>query len=359
MPRTGVEFGRIGPSGATVIVGGPAKGSVTVAMHQSSPPVDRPLVTFLVVAFRQERFIAEAVSSALAQTYSPLEIVLSDDCSPDGTFAIMERLAADYRGPHQVTVRRSERNLGLTAHLNDVLWETRGRLVVFQAGDDVAEPDRTAALADRWIGLGRPTCSLFSEYRGITEDGAPLDVGGGEPFRSDTSWQRLSDRDRRILGSYPGCTQAFTREAFEFFGPLPEDVVQEDICLQLRSAILGGIGFVARPLLRYRQTTMSQSRPGTAPRAQLRSKALAYHRSYQRVFDHFLRDCERAERAGFLSAETLAWTREACVRHLRPTVAHIGALEKPFVGSLKGLVAPSLPWRLRLLLMRNLVDWRA
>lgn len=344
---------------AITIAGGPWEASVAVAMIRPSPVTDRPLVTFLVAAFRQERFIAEAVSSALAQTYSPLEIVLSDDCSPDGTFAIMEALAAGYRGPHQVRVRRSDRNRGLTGHLNDVLWETRGRLVVFQAGDDASEPDRTEVLVDRWLALGRPTCSLFSEYRGISEDGATLAVAGGEPFRSDASWQRLADRDRRIMGSYPGCTQAFTRDAFEFFGPLPEDVVQEDICLQLRSAILGGIGFVARPLVRYRQTTMSQSRPGGAPRAELRSKALAYHRSYQRVFDHFLRDCERAEQAGFLSAETLAWTREACVRHLRPTAATIGALEKPFVGSIKGMVAPSLPWRLRLLLMRNLVDWRA
>ena len=41
----------------------------------------RPLVTFYVIAYNQSRFVREAVESALAQTYSPLEILLSDDCS--------------------------------------------------------------------------------------------------------------------------------------------------------------------------------------------------------------------------------------------------------------------------------------
>ena len=50
----------------------------------------RPLLTFGVCAYKQEQFIREAVEAALAQTYSPLEIILSDDCSPDRTFEIMQ-----------------------------------------------------------------------------------------------------------------------------------------------------------------------------------------------------------------------------------------------------------------------------
>lgn len=317
-----------------------------------------PLVTFVVVAYRQERFIAEAVQSALAQTYSPLQVVLSDDCSPDGTFATMEALASEYRGPHEVKLHRSRCNRGVTSHLNDLLEITSGRLVVFQAGDDVSEPERTEMLVHRWVSLGQPACSLFSKYKEISENGEVLGTGGGEPFRSETSWQRLADHDRRVFGSYPGCTQAFTREAFEFFGPLPADIVQEDICLQLRSAILGGVGFVDEPLVRYRQTSTSQSRLGRTTRSEMRSRALAYQRSYRRAFDHFLRDCELAEQSGFLTPETRAWAEKACQQHLGPTEALIGSLEKPFAGSLRALIARHMPWRTRLCIMRNLVDWR-
>ena len=54
-------------------------------MSQSS----RPLITFALMAYNQEQLIEEAVAGALAQTYSPLEIILSDDCSTDRTFSIM------------------------------------------------------------------------------------------------------------------------------------------------------------------------------------------------------------------------------------------------------------------------------
>jgi glycosyltransferase involved in cell wall biosynthesis len=51
-------------------------------------------VSFVVFAYNQERFIAEAVKGAFGQTYEPLQIVLSDDCSTDDTFRVMQALAA-------------------------------------------------------------------------------------------------------------------------------------------------------------------------------------------------------------------------------------------------------------------------
>ena len=62
---------------------------MTKAGSSPSPP----LVTFALFAYNQEAFIREAVASALSQTYEPLEIILSDDCSTDRTFAIMQELA--------------------------------------------------------------------------------------------------------------------------------------------------------------------------------------------------------------------------------------------------------------------------
>ena len=44
-----------------------------------------PRVTLAVIAYNQERFIREAIEGAFAQTYQPLEIILSDDCSSDRT----------------------------------------------------------------------------------------------------------------------------------------------------------------------------------------------------------------------------------------------------------------------------------
>ena len=66
-----------------------------------SDVTERPLVTFALLAYNQERFVREAVRAAFEQTYRPLEIILSDDCSQDGTFEVLMNMAQSYTGPHK------------------------------------------------------------------------------------------------------------------------------------------------------------------------------------------------------------------------------------------------------------------
>ena len=47
---------------------------------------ERPLVSFCIVTYNQEKYIRAAIEGALKQTYSPMEIIISDDCSTDGTY---------------------------------------------------------------------------------------------------------------------------------------------------------------------------------------------------------------------------------------------------------------------------------
>ena len=89
-----------------------------------------PLITFALLSFNQELFIREAVEGAFAQTYSPLEIILSDDCSSDGTFEIMEDMAASYKGPHKIILNRNTVNRGTGDHVNHVMKLAEGDLIV-------------------------------------------------------------------------------------------------------------------------------------------------------------------------------------------------------------------------------------
>ena len=52
----------------------------------------KPLVTFAIFSFNQEKYIHDAVQAAFNQSYSPLHIILSDDNSSDKTFSIIENL---------------------------------------------------------------------------------------------------------------------------------------------------------------------------------------------------------------------------------------------------------------------------
>ena len=56
-----------------------------------------PLVSFCVKCYNQERYIGEALEGAFAQTYRPLEIVISDDASTDRSWEIITEAVAKYR----------------------------------------------------------------------------------------------------------------------------------------------------------------------------------------------------------------------------------------------------------------------
>ena len=116
---------------------------------------DKPLVSIILFSYNQENFITEAVESLLNQTYSPLEIILSDDCSKDDTFNRMKRLAKAYKGPHKVKLNHNKKNLGVIAHMNKALNLTKGELIFAAAGDDISLPERCEKVVSYWLATNK------------------------------------------------------------------------------------------------------------------------------------------------------------------------------------------------------------
>jgi glycosyltransferase involved in cell wall biosynthesis len=134
----------------------------------------RDLVSVIVPAFDAERYLRDAVVSVLTQRHDPIEIVVVDDGSTDGTLALAERLGPPVRAI-------SQRNAGPGAARNRGVEASRGAWLAFLDADDLwlprkierqlaalAEaPDETAVFGHvqqfteregRAIDLGEPTC---------------------------------------------------------------------------------------------------------------------------------------------------------------------------------------------------------
>jgi glycosyltransferase involved in cell wall biosynthesis len=206
---------------------------------------DRPLITFALFAYNQEKFIREAVEGAFAQTYSPLEIILSDDCSSDGTFEIMTCLVQEYSGPHTVHLNRNDRNLGIINHLNHVLPRAQGDLFIMAAGDDTSFSHRTAVLVDTWLAYRRQPDGLCSGFVSAEHDIERI-------VEPPTTFSAL-EHCRRGTSRVPGATAAWTRNLWETWGTLPKDSLAEDRVLSLRALLSGGVVAVAEPLVRSRR----------------------------------------------------------------------------------------------------------
>lgn len=218
---------------------------------------DRPLVSFVIVAYNQEPFIRETVEGALAQTYQPLEIILSDDGSPDGTYDIMREMADAYDGPHKVIVNRNVPNLGLIPHIDRVMEIVTGAFVVVNAGDDVSVPERTQKLVDIWQESNREAKLIHSAARQMDEAGRPLDIRRPPERVRDTPTAATFIRDR---GFVVGATAAWDRDVFDAFGPLGSGLSAEDRILPFRATLLGRVAYLDEPLVQYRVVGISAHR---------------------------------------------------------------------------------------------------
>lgn len=213
---------------------------------------DRPLVTFAVFAYNQEKYIREAVEGAFSQTYSPLEIILSDDCSSDRTFEIMEEMAARYDGPHRLVLRRNEINLGTAAHFSIAAARSRGDLLVAAAGDDISRVQRVERLIREWLARGRPLGITHSNMLRFV-DGQPLDTA---TLRRPTKVLSAAEVTEKILKggsmSFFAPTFMYSRDLVEAFPALLGGSIVEDGPMIRRCALVGEFHHIDEPLVYVR-----------------------------------------------------------------------------------------------------------
>lgn len=229
---------------------------------------DRPLVTFALFAYNQEKYIREAIEGALSQTYEPLEIILSDDCSTDATFEIMQELAENYHGAHAIVLNKMGENVGTIDH---VLWaarKARGSLLIVAAGDDVSLPERTSVLVERWTHT--QATALYSGRFIIDESGRTLAVENpiklnpeNDYLFADLSFPRLYGGKVRNI---PGYSAAYEVSFLRSIPPCGVKALNEDaLTTYIANAQGRSIESVDIPLLRYRfaETSISARRENT------------------------------------------------------------------------------------------------
>lgn len=248
--------------------------------------MDRPLITFMVLAYNQEEYIGEAIEGAFSQTYSPLEILLSDDCSSDRTFEIMQERVAGYQGPHHIRLNQTERNLGLGGHIDHLMERARGDIVVVAAGDDISLPERTEKVWQAHVNSDGRAMSIYSSMRVIDEHGQEQEIVRKPPHETATDIEAYLK-----AGGVCGCSHAWHRQVFDVFGPMLPDTVYEDKVIPLRSVLLGEIRYIDEPLILYRQHSQSITGPRRRSAASLDVVAQMVKRQTRRLLT--LRNYER------------------------------------------------------------------
>jgi len=209
----------------------------------------KPRVSLAFPCYQQQAYVQAALSSVLAQTYSPLQIVISDDASTDGTYDIVVEETSKYRGPHSIKVHRNTSRMGIENY-NRLMEMAEGDFVVMAHSDDIALPHRTQRLVEAWQRHGVSLVSSNSQL--IDKAGKPLRLylDPKDTEAIDLQWMITTGSSPKLVGS----ALAWDREVFDRFGPLnhARSAICTDWILPFRATLLRGVHYICEPLMMLR-----------------------------------------------------------------------------------------------------------
>ncbi len=176
----------------------------------------KPTLSIGMPVYNGEAYVAEAISSLLAQSRGDFELIISDNASTDGTAAIIGEFAA--RDPRIRYIRQAE-NIGAVANFRFVLDQARADIFMWAAADDIWGAD--------WIEhvlppvLDRP-CLAFGRLKVIDRTGRPIPHPASDRD-FDFTGSRLARRLRFFLE--PG----LRGKANPIYGIFRRDMIDDEI----------------------------------------------------------------------------------------------------------------------------------
>jgi glycosyltransferase involved in cell wall biosynthesis len=202
-----------------------------------------PVISVVMSVYNGARYLQEAISSVLDQSFRDFEFIIVDDGSTDDTVAIIESNSDD-----RIRLIQSDSNRGLAASLNTGFGAARGEFIARQDADDISAPERFEVQVAKLRGAQHPTVIggnwsiIDSEGREVAIQQLPVDA---ETVRSN-----LVDRNIR----FPHGSMMLSRSIVEQVGGYDSNFIySQDLEFQLRIAAAGfDICAVSDAVYKYR-----------------------------------------------------------------------------------------------------------
>ncbi len=203
-----------------------------------------PQVSIIINNYNYDRFLAEAIDSALNQTYSPIEVIVVDDGSTDNSRMII----AGY-GDRILPILQP--NGKQAAAFNSGFASSNGEIVIFLDSDDYLFP----TAVEQIVGVWHPELAKV-HYRLAVVDAVGKSLGysspqGTSPLSQGEVWQALLDNGGYV--STPTSGNALNRTALDKLFPIPDAYkLTADDYLSFQVPFYGRIAAIEQPLGAYR-----------------------------------------------------------------------------------------------------------
>lgn len=267
---------------------------------------DQPLVSIIINNYNYERFLGEAIDSALSQTYGHTEVIVVDDGSTDNSRDVIDRY-----GNRIIPVLQE--NGKQAAAFNSGFAISQGEIIIFLDADDYLFPHAV----ERIIAVWKPELSKV-HYRLTVVDNFKQPLGfsypqGSKPLASGEVW-----RDLLEVGGYastPTSGNALNRKALAQVFPIPDEYkLTADDYLCILIPFYGEIVAIEEPQGAYRIHNSNQWALATVTGDR-------FHRFVQHDLQNYALLVKKANELGYelpqdLELRSMArmWSRIACLR---------------------------------------------
>ena len=233
----------------------------------------------------------DTLDGVFSQTYENMEIIISDDASPDGTYAAVERYLSEHTCSKRVFVNRNEKNMGLVPHLNYLIENfVHGDIIALAGGDDISMPNRVL-----------DTVKLFESNKNIKAvTGQPVMIDKNGQVMEDTA--SIKEGNYRLDDSYirsfsfmcGGYGLSIRKEVWDMFGTLQPECPTEDSTLRFRSLLLGYMAVAPSVFIKYRIHGNNLS-----------GQSNIFNLKTERIMAQYEQDLRRANDLGIVSTDTI------------------------------------------------------
>lgn len=218
-----------------------------------------PLVSIVCTCFNQREFIADSINSVLNQSYKPIELIIIDDCSLDGSQDI---ISTTIEGHPQVVFISNKQNQGICKNFNNGLKQSKGKYLIDLSGDDILLLDRIEKQVAFFEILSQKYGVIYSNAEMIDENEQSL--GHYYPTDKENKSQVLPYQESIYSQLIKTCfiaapTMMMMRSMLGELGGYDENLAYEDFDFWIRSSRKWKYAYQDEVLTKIRKTPGSLS----------------------------------------------------------------------------------------------------
>lgn len=223
-------------------------------------------LSIALCTYNGARFLREQLQSLANQTLLPFEVVITDDCSMDNTFDIIQ----EFSNILNIKYFQNEKSLKVTKNFEKSISLCTGDIILMCDQDDLWHADKLAKI-HAYFQENPKSLAVFSDAELVDEQGKSLNQNFWSAVRfheiQQNQWKDGHSVEILLAGNRSaGCMMAFRKELKDVILPFPTHIPEmiHDNWITMVAAMMDSMSIIEEQLVYYRQHSFQQI--GTRPK---------------------------------------------------------------------------------------------